>query len=358
MKEKVVVAMSGGVDSSVTAALLLEQGYDVSGVMLKLWKYTDFTNNDLISENGPSESASIVAKKLGISFELIDAEELFKRKIVDEFVRQYEHGFTPNPCFRCNQVIKWGFLLDVAKKMGADALATGHYARINKENGLFHLIKGIDNSKDQSYVLAGLTQEQLQYALLPLGQFSKSNVKQIAKQYGLVVADRPESQDLCFLPDGNYRKFLSSNGSITAKPGLIRSISGEIIGEHQGLIHYTIGQRKGLGSGLGVPYYVVSMDAENNELIIGKKEDLGSKKICARNINWILGEPPDTSLQYQVKIRYKATPTDCKLTSVSREKMCVVTDNPVRDATPGQFAVIYNQDEVIGSAEIHSTERE
>ena len=357
-KNRVVVAMSGGVDSSVAAALLLEQGFDVIGVMLKLWKYRN-QNSENNSIEDALAGAEDMAQKMGIPFEVIDAEESFRKEIVNEFVRQYTCGLTPNPCFICNQKIKWGVLLETAKNLGANALATGHYARIIKDNGnIYHLYKGIDDKKDQAYVLAGLTQQQLAFTMLPLGGVTKTEVKQLARNFGLKAADRPESQDLCFLPEGNYRDFLLKYGSIESKPGSIRLVSGEVIGEHQGLINYTIGQRKGLGSGLGVPYYVVGIDMTKNELIIGKKEDLGARIVKIGNFNWITGNAPDLSSTYQVKIRYRAVPVDCFIDLVDQDKIKVSLVQSVRDATPGQIAVIYNQEEVVGSGVILSTERE
>jgi len=357
-KKKVVVAMSGGVDSSVTAALLMEQGYEVSGITLKLWK-SDFpsgSKNEILEKS--EELAKKVADQLSIPFQVLDAVDRFRSSVVDKFINDYRFGRTPNPCFTCNQTIKWGMLLDEALLFGADYLATGHYARIvHQQGGDSLLLKGSDSRKDQSYVLAGLTQEQLSHALLPLGEMSKPEVRKLAKHYGLSVADRDDSQDICFLGGEDYRSFLSRVSSIKSKPGNIIDQHGKVIGEHQGLENYTIGQRKGLGSGLGMPYYVISIDVNHNTLIVGTVDELGATIIHAGDVNWISGYPGNEQKLYQVKIRYKANPVPCKISSIKEDKLDISLYSPVRDATPGQIAVIYDDDVVIGSGVIFSTER-
>lgn len=358
MVRRIAVAMSGGVDSSVVAALLKEQGYDVHGMMMRLWKDDIGVEFFQKSNDEAAETARDTAKKLGIPFDLIDLRDVFKNEIIKDFIEQYQNGITPNPCFRCNQKIKWGIFLKIALERGADALATGHYARIIRQvDGKYHLYKGVDEIKDQSYVLSGLNQGQLSNALLPLGGFSKSEVRKMARQFGLPVIDRAESQDLCFLPNGNYRSFLERNSVLSPKPGMIRKISGEIVGEHGGLHQFTIGQRKGLGSGLGEPHYVLNLNVDNNEVIIGKEADLGVNRVWIGSANWILGIPPDSSSEYEVKIRYKSKPIPCHLIADQSQHIGFMTKQLLRDATPGQIAVIYNGEEVIGSGIILKTEK-
>ncbi|MRS04700.1 tRNA 2-thiouridine(34) synthase MnmA [bacterium] len=359
MAAKVVVAMSGGVDSSVAAALLVEQGYDVTGMMLKLW-----TGDCDQAENACCTPESIaqareVASQLHIPFYVIDAKEAFKQNVVDPFIAAYQAGLTPNPCFMCNQTIKWGQLLKNSLNMGAEFLATGHYARILMDaDDSCHLIKGVDEKKDQSYVLAGLTQEQLKHTLLPLGGLRKPDVRDLARKFGLNVSEKEDSQDLCFVGAQGYRAFLKQYRTIEPKPGLIRKITGEVMGEHQGLDQFTIGQRKGLGSGLGIPYYVVSLDSQTNEVIIGTKDDLGQNVVTTQSFNWLTDVKENEQSSLQVKIRYKASPVPCRFTKNGNGGVRIVLDKPVRDATPGQIAVLYNEDEVLGSGIIQSTERE
>lgn len=359
MAVKVVVAMSGGVDSSVAAALLVEQGFDVTGMMLKLW-----TGDCDLAENACCTPESIaqareVASQLRIPFYVIDAKEAFKLNVVDPFISAYQNGLTPNPCFVCNQTIKWGQLLTNVLKMGAELLATGHYAQIVKnEAGVCRLVKGIDDTKDQSYVLAGLTQEQLRHTILPLGGLRKPEVRELARKNSLRVSEKEDSQDLCFVGAQGYRAFLKQFSPIESKPGVIRKVNGEVMGEHQGLDQFTIGQRKGLGSGLGLPYYVVALDPQKNEVIIGTQEELGQNVIITGPFNWISGIQEDQNKPVQVKIRYKANPATCRFSMLDDGYLKIVLDKPVRDATPGQIAVLYNEDEVLGSGTIQSTERE
>lgn len=358
MKAKVVVAMSGGVDSSVAAALLVEQRYEVTGMMLKLWAGDCEQKENACCTPESISQARAVANQLDIPFYVLDAKNEFRSKVVDDFISGYKDGFTPNPCFICNQTIKWGYLLEKAVQSGADYLATGHYAQILKDNnGFSHLCKGLDDKKDQSYVLAGLTQKQLGQTLLPLGELYKDDVREIAAKYGFSVANKPDSQDLCFVGKSGYRIFLEQYGSIVPRPGIIRNENGEIVGEHKGLFNYTIGQRKGLGSGHGVPQFVINKNIEKNELIIGPAEQLGATVINARVINWISQNTCGDSTEAEVKIRYKSNPVICKIDFLERDEIKIILEKPIRDATPGQIAVLYNKNEVLGSGLILSTER-
>lgn len=352
----VVVALSGGVDSSATAALLLEHGYDVKGLMLRLW---DGDPNIQEGEKRIQDSisrAQKVAQQLGIVFDVIDAREKFKNSIVEYYLQSHRNGQTPNPCFVCNKKIKWGLLLDEAIKSGAEYLATGHYARLVRNNeGIVELYRASDQQKDQSYVLAGLTQLQLSRALLPLGELTKVEARQIARRHGFKNYDQPDSQDLCFLGGLDQETFLSIYASEGQKEGEIRNLKGDVVGTHQGLSNYTIGQRKGLGSGFKEPVYVLKKEVETNSLIIGTKENLGIKAISITDENWISGFQPETPKAYEIKIRYKAIPVTGILAFDHKLGFTITFENKVRDATPGQYAVIYEQDKIIGSGMIQTT---
>ncbi|KAF0112519.1 MAG: tRNA-specific 2-thiouridylase [Chloroflexi bacterium] len=351
--------MSGGVDSSVAAALLVEQEYDVVGMMLKLWTgECELEANACCTPESIGEARS-VAVALNIPFYVIDAKDIFKQHVVDQFISSYQRGLTPNPCFICNQTVKWEYLLSKANQIGADYLATGHYAQIiEDEVHVYHLLKGIDEQKDQSYILAGLTQKKLCRTLLPLGKLKKNDVREIAVRYCFNVARKPDSQDLCFTGKSGYRAFLATYGSQEKSPGVIRNVAGETVGEHQGLASYTIGQRKGLGSGYKVPQYVISKNIDLNELVIGTEDQLGSKSFQVSQINWISGFAPTHPKEYWVKIRYKANPVLCSVEDINADALNIVVENKIRDATPGQIAVFYDDNEVIGSGVIISTEGE
>lgn len=352
----IVVAMSGGVDSSVAAALLLERGHSVRGMILKLW--TDNLEAHRRFEYSVKQAAA-VADQLHISFEVIDATEQFREQIIHYFLLSHRKGLTPNPCFVCNQKIKWGLLLEKALQAGANYVATGHYAQIVRvEGGNVELHKGCDHRKDQSYILAGLTQEQLSRAILPLGDLNKEETRRIAHRYGFINSDQPDSQDLCFLGDHEQKEFLSLYAPVTQKPGDIFNTKGERVGSHGGLANYTIGQRKGLGSGFKEPIYVIGKDVNNNSLTIGYVNELGNKTIVIEQPNWISGKPPSVPLECSVKIRYKARPVKGTLVQNLRGNFSVVFDMEVRDATPGQIAVLYEDDLVIGSGVISQTHGE
>lgn len=358
MKPKVVVAMSGGVDSSVAAALLIEQGYEVTGMMLKLWSGDCEQAENACCTPESIAQARQVANQLGIPFYVIDAKEDFKHLVVDKFIQGYENGMTPNPCFACNLTIKWGVLLEKVRQSGAEFLATGHYARIiHDEKGNAHLKKGADPHKDQSYVLAGLNQSQLTKTILPLGDLDKSEVRRLAGSFGFESANRPDSQDLCFVGKTGYRAFLDTHGTVKNFPGPIIDTSGNTVGSHTGLQDYTIGQRKGLVSGSGAPLYVLEKDFSNNTIIVGSQDDLGFSSLAICSVNWILGTQPDLNKEYLVKIRYKAAPVACKMKESENDRFILEFPVKVRDATPGQIAVIYDGDEVVGCGIIVSTQR-
>jgi tRNA-specific 2-thiouridylase len=355
---KVVVAMSGGVDSSVAAAMLVEKGYDVSGMMLKLWSGSCEQEENACCTPEAIEQARNVAIKLEIPFYVIDAKEGFKHFVVDQFIDTHIKGFTPNPCYVCNQKIKWGLLLEKALQMGAQFLATGHYAQIRVDtSNKWHLFKGNDLKKDQSYFLSGLNQNQLSRTLLPLGGLIKTEVRKLASGYNLDVAEIADSQDLCFIGVEGYQAFLTRLYPGFEKRGIVRNTSGQIVGEHMGLAFYTIGQRKSVGSGLEKPHYVIKKEIENNELIIDTKEYLGFSSISIADLNWISGVEPNFPSEFSVKIRYKGIPVQSVIEKIEeKESYRIQFSKPVRDATPGQIAVLYKDDEVIGSGLIVSTE--
>ncbi len=345
----VVVAMSGGVDSSVAAALLVEQGYRVIGMMLRLWSEPGSEQYNRCCTPDAMAQARRVAAQLGIPFYAVDAREAFHANVVKAFVDGYVEGVTPNPCLTCNRGIRWGLLLEQALSVGADYLATGHYVRLRKDaGGQFRLYRAVDENKDQSYVLSVLNQEQLAHSLFPLGEMTKPQVRQAARDLGLPVAERPESQDLCFLGNGDYRSFLGRHVPEVKQPGTIRSSSGAVLGEHAGLAFYTIGQRKGLGLASPQPLYVLEKDVANNVLIVGAKEELGQDRLTAVRANWVNGQAPQAPFRAQVKIRYKAEPAWGVVTPVEASRFQVQFDQPLRDITPGQAAVVYAEEEVLG----------
>ena len=347
---KVVVAMSGGVDSSVAAALLKEQGYDVIGMMLRLWSEPGKEESNRCCTPDSMAQARRVAAKLDIPFYVIDAKDVFHDTVVQYFLDGYARGETPNPCLICNRQIRWTFLLDHALALGADYMATGHYVRIKRnENGNSELLRAVDRSKDQSYVLHVLGQEKLKHALFPVGDYTKPEIRQIAEKYGLSTATRKDSQDLCFLAGEDYRNFLKRNAVEMLQEGEIVSLDGRVLGRHNGLANYTIGQRKGLGVVSSVPLYVITKQAIGNTLVVGTLKELGSRELTARDVNWVNGEAPHESFRAEVKIRYTAKEADATVIPVNnRGQAQIQFDTPQRDITAGQAAVFYQDDVLIG----------
>jgi tRNA-specific 2-thiouridylase len=347
---KVVVAMSGGVDSSVAAALLKQQGYEVVGMMLRLWSEPGKEDSNRCCTPDSMAQARRVAAKLDIPFYVVDAKNVFRETVVQYFLDGYARGETPNPCLVCNRQIRWTFLLDHALALGADFMATGHYARImNSELGIRKLLRAVDETKDQSYVLHVLTQEKLQRALFPVGDYPKAKIRQIAESFGLPTASRADSQDLCFLAGDDYRNFLTRNAPGINQPGVIETRSGKVVGRHDGLANYTIGQRKGLGVASPVPLYVIAKDAERNALMVGLADELGADGLAAKNVNWVSGESPSKPFRAEVKIRYTARPVSAEVTPLENgSRVKVRFDAPARDVTAGQAAVFYVGEEVLG----------
>lgn len=356
---KVVVAMSGGVDSSVSAALLIEQGYEVSGLMMRLWsepgQFATERDNRCCTRDQMLD-AHFVAQRLGIPFEIIDAVEPFKQAVVDRFIAGYANGITPNPCLACNRHIRFTFLLDEARKRGADYLATGHYARVKRnQSGLFELHRGADPHKDQSYVLSVLNQDQLQHAMFPVGGYTKPEVRDLASGFGLPVASKHDSQDLCFLADGDYRRFLVDHGGPIMTPGPIEMRDGTVLGQHDGLPNYTIGQRKGLGISYREPLYVISKDIKTNKLIVGIRSELGQDTLRVHGVSWVSGIPAIEPFRAEVKIRYqsKLAPAQVMPTGSGIQ---ITLDTPLPDVTPGQAAVVYEGSRVVCSGLIAARE--
>ncbi|XOB41418.1 MAG: tRNA 2-thiouridine(34) synthase MnmA [Candidatus Nealsonbacteria bacterium] len=341
---RVVVAMSGGVDSSVSAALLKESGFDVIGVFMKFWAGDDLNKeyNRCCSKEA-EKRARRVADVLKIPFYVIDFKKEFKRRIVDSFLVAYKKGITPNPCVVCNKEIKFGLLLKKAKSLGADFIATGHYARIKKEDGLLALIKAKDKEKDQSYFLWKLNQNQLKHILFPVGGYMKSEVRKMAKDFKLSVSDVPESQEVCFIPrttNAFLKKYLK------IKLGRIVSVKGKVLGEHQGLWFYTIGQRKGIKLPKG-PFYVVAKDKKKNLLIVSKnKKDLYQKQAVLKEINWISKKAPKF-LKIKAKIRYRQKLAKTRIVKI-KNKYVLIFNKPQKAITSGQSAVIYDKNKVLG----------
>jgi tRNA-specific 2-thiouridylase len=354
-RKRVVVAMSGGVDSSVAAALLVEQGYEVIGMMMRLWSEETVAGRQFNRCCTPDQMADArrIADKLGIPFYVLDTQDVFRGKIVEFFIEGHRNGVTPMPCMECNRHIRFDWLLNNALALDADYLATGHYARIEPRTaGRFALLKGVDDAKDQSYVLSVMGQAQLSKVLFPVGGYPKPQVREIAARFGLPTASKGDSQDLCFLGDGDYRRFLRVHAPEIMTAGPIVRRDGSVIGEHGGLANYTIGQRKGLGVTAAEPLYVIGLNPYRNALIVGTAEELGGRDLTASRVNWVAGAAPTAPFHAAVKIRYKAQPAPALITPLGDDRFHAQFDAPLRDITPGQGAVIYDGDEVLAGGVI------
>ena len=351
---RVVVAMSGGVDSSVAAALLVEQGYEVIGIMMRLWAEDTVAEAACETHNrcctpDQMRDARRIADQLGIPFYVLDTKDVFRREIVQYFIDGYSAGITPNPCLACNRRIRFTHLLNHALALDAQYLATGHYARVRQaEDGTLMLLKGVDAHKDQSYVLSVLRQDQLRHAMFPVGDYTKPEIRELASVFGLPVASKHDSQDLCFVADGDYRRFLAEHAPESIMPGPIVTRSGKVLGQHSGLPYYTIGQRKGLRISHPEPLYVLGKDAARNILIVGTRDELGRRTLIAHDVNWIAGVPPAAPIRAEVKIRYQSRPAPAEITPQPDNSVIVRFDTPLPDITPGQGAVFYQGDRCLG----------
>jgi tRNA-specific 2-thiouridylase len=354
---KVVVAMSGGVDSSVAAAILKKQGYEVVGMMLRLWSEPGKEDSNRCCTPDAMALARRVAAQLDIPFYVLDAKDIFRSTVVNYFLEEYARGATPNPCLVCNRSIRWKYLLDHAVAMGAEYLATGHYVRLRSDPDQIpnqrlvdrkQLLRAIDHNKDQSYVLHVLNQEQLNKALFPIGDFSKDEIRAMAEELGLPTASRPDSQDLCFLAGEDYREFIKRNAPESLNPGDIVNRDGIVLGKHQGLSFYTIGQRKGLGLASSKPYYVLEKQVESNELVVGFETELGLEELMVNKVNWIAGGEPGENFRAEVKIRYSAREAWANVKHNEDGKYLVKFDKPQRDITVGQAAVFFSGEVVLG----------
>ncbi len=348
--EKVMLGMSGGVDSSVAALILKEQGYDVLGTTLKLHPFSAEPDRDI-------NDAKAVCERMKIEHKAFDLSEQFKRYVTDNFINEYISGGTPNPCIECNKYIKFGEMLNLAADNGCEKIATGHYARIVKENGKYLLYKAKDVSKDQSYVLYMLTQEVLSKTLFPLGELTKEEARWQAEENGFVNANKKDSQDICFVPDGDYASFIERNSDFKSKKGSYIDISGNYLGEHKGIINYTIGQRKGLGIALGKHAFVLDKNAQNNEVTLGDEEHLFYKKVIVTNVNFIPFDKLEDELKVSAKLRYRQKEQPAIIKPLKNGDVLIEFDEPQRAPSMAQSAVFYIGDMVVGGGKILRGER-
>lgn len=348
--ERVVVGLSGGVDSGVAAALLLEQGAAVSAVTLQLW--AEPGARDRREVPGEITRARAMADHLGIPFHLVDARERFRQAVVATFIAEYAAARTPNPCIPCNRYVRFPILLDWVEHHGADRLATGHYARVRQVGGECQLLRGRDPRKDQSYALHALGQEHLARTVFPLGELTKGEVREFAAARGLPAADQPESQDVCFLADGDYRRFIAEVAPEAVEPGPILDQAGQVLGQHTGLVNYTIGQRKGIGVTAPHALYVLALDRERNALVVGPASALGRDECRVGRMSYVSGEPPSGLFEASAKIRYRHREVPVTARPLPGDRLHVRFARPQRDVTPGQYLVLYDGDVVIGGGKI------
>ena len=352
--DKVLIAMSGGVDSSVAAFLMKEQGCQCIGATMKL-----FHNEDIGVKRTKTccsledvEDARSVAFRLGIPYYVFNFSDDFKGQVIDRFISSYERGATPNPCIDCNRYLKFERLYERARILGCDAIVTGHYARIEQENGRWLLKKSLDESKDQSYVLYSLTQEQLAHTRLPLGAMHKSETRRIAEEQGFYNADKPDSQDICFVPNGDYAGFIARFTGHDCPAGDFVDEEGHVLGRHKGIVHYTVGQRKGLGIAADAPLYVKQIDAASNRVVLSGNESLFSRELTANDFNWIAYDVPPRELRASARVRYHQREQAATVTVLGDGRVHLVFDEPQRAITPGQAVVLYDGDTVLGGGTI------
>ncbi len=351
-KKTVVVGLSGGVDSSVAAYLLKEQGYDVIGVTMQIWQEEDSCT---VEENGGCcglsavEDARRVAQKLDIPYYVMNFRKEFQEQVIDYFTREYLEGRTPNPCIACNRYVKWESLLKRSLEIGADYIATGHYARVEQlPNGRYAIRNSVTAKKDQTYALYNLTQEQLARTLMPVGAYTKEEIRKIAEEAGLPVAHKKDSQEICFVPDNDYAGFIKNSTGKTIPKGNFVQADGKVLGEHQGIIHYTIGQRKGLNLSMGHPVFVTKIRPDTNEVVIGENEDLFINTLLCDRVNFMAIEGLEEEVRLKAKIRYNHPGAECVISPAEDGKVRVTFDQPQRAITPGQAVVFYQGEYVAG----------
>lgn len=343
--DKVVIGMSGGVDSSVAALILKNKGYDVIGVTLDVWQ----SDNIECGEKAKSD-AKQVAEKLGIEHHIVNYVEKFKENVIHKFISEYMEARTPNPCNICNRFVKFTGLLEYAMSIGAKYIATGHYARVEQDTttGRFYIKSSKSYKKDQTYALYNLTQEQLSHVLMPLGDYDKDEIRKIATENGLINAEKKDSQEICFVPDKDYAAYIAKETGYVAKEGNFVDNAGNIYGKHKGIIHYTVGQRRGLGLSLKAPMYVLKLDKEKNNVVIGAENELERDTLICKEVNWMLIDKLTEPLKVQAKIRYNAKPVYATLLPLDNGELKVVFDLPVKGVAPGQACVFYIEDKLLG----------
>ena len=358
-KPRVVVAMSGGVDSAVAAGLLARAGFDVVGITMRLWTLEDPdapVGKKRCCSVEDTDDARQAADAIGIPHYLLNMEREFHERVIDYFVEEYGRGRTPNPCLACNEHVKFRALLDRAVALDADFLATGHYARIEREGGRYRLLRAVDPEKDQSYVLYTMGQAELAKTLFPVGAYTKPQIRELAREMRLGLAEKPDSADICFVPDGDYKAFVKKR--LAQPAGVVRDETGAVVGEHDGIASFTVGQRRGIGVAAGEKRFVTGIDPLTHVVTIGPEEDLMSRELIAERVNWVAG-PPQDALRANVKIRYRTQPSLATVTPLDGSHarryvryVRVVFDEPQRAITPGQAVVFYDGDEVLGGGAI------